>query len=63
MKSIIPDTDYDRSKQPENVENFSSLDSMITNHTRRTGVIKEAFNKKNFLFYQKNGINFNKSTN
>jgi hypothetical protein len=54
MKSVIPDTDYDRSKQPENVEYFSSMDSMITNHTRRTGAIKGAFKKKNFLFYQKN---------
>jgi hypothetical protein len=29
---------------------FNSLDSMITNHAIRIGVIKGALNKKNFLF-------------
>jgi hypothetical protein len=45
------------SKQPENVEYFGSLDSTITNHARRLGLIKEMFSEKNSHFAR--GIELN----
>ena len=57
-----PNIDYDRSKQPDNVEYFSSLDSMITSRARRVGVIKRTFNKKNVLSAKKIELNLKRKT-
>jgi hypothetical protein len=67
VKPISFNAGYDRSKQPENVEYFNYLGSMLTGDARctheiksRIALAKAAFNKKKTVFTSKLGLNLRK---
>jgi hypothetical protein len=67
LKVTVPSDDYDRSKQPENMEYLNYLSGMITNDARcireiksMISIAKAALNKQKTLFTSQLGLNLRK---